>query len=160
MRPHAAALAVFLAALAGCEGRSSTPEAGADTAAPKRTTLAEFGSLRWLEGRWAGSENGANPFYEGYRVLDDSTMQTLTFADSSFTTVSDSGVKRWRDGIISSGSGAVVTALDSNSVRFEAARNSYTWTRTSPTTWTALLEWLDDGGKAQRKTYLMIRRGE
>lgn len=158
--------AVLLAALAGCGRPDLAPPPEDASPPPRRTTLAEFSFLRWLEGRWGGSENGANPFYEAYRFLDDSTLESRTYADSTFVAATDSGAVRWRNGIVSSGSGGaswVVTAIDSSSVHFEpleGAINSFTWTRTSPAGWTALLQWKDSAGKAQQRVYQMTRRSE
>ena len=43
--------------------------------------------------RWAlGTGDGADPFYESYRFLDDSTILRVTYADSTARAVSDGGV--------------------------------------------------------------------
>jgi hypothetical protein len=139
------------------DGHSQSPPT------PATVTPAQFNSLRWLEGTWLGTQNGENPFYEGYRFINDSTIRTFTLQDSTARQPSDSGAIILKHGVVSSGSGNtlyVVTALDSTSVHFEPvrnARNSFTWTRTSPDSWTATLQWTDQQGTPQQRIYRMRR---
>jgi hypothetical protein len=54
----------------------------------------------------------------------------------------------------------VATEIDSHRVHFESqenATNAFTWTRTSPSAWTAVLHWRDAGGEARERVYRMER---
>src|SRR5688500_10516683 len=53
-------------------------------------TLADFQRLRWLDGRWRGFQPDGKTFYEQYRVLNDSTIAMVGFADSTFGKPADS----------------------------------------------------------------------
>jgi hypothetical protein len=132
-------------------------------ATPAQVTPADFQSLRWLEGHWRGTGGGVPPFYEAYRFVDDSTIQALMFADSTLAQVSDSGRIVLSQGVLTSrgeNSVSVVTEIDSNHVHFapqENAGNEFTWTRETPTAWTAVLSWTDQGGEARERVYRMQR---
>ncbi len=137
---------------------TSTPSV---VAAP--VTRDQIVQLRWLEGRWRGSEAGGQPFFEGYRFISDSSIRSLTFADSTFTTVNDSSTIALIGTSLISGSTAmawVVTAIDSQHITFEPLRvatNSFSWTRTGPDTWIATLKWKSETGEAQQRIYEMKR---
>jgi hypothetical protein len=108
--------------------------------------LEEFQQLRYLEGSWQGAQETGVPFYEGYHFLNDSTIVSRTFADSTYQTVTDSSVISWSEKRARSGDSAtgwIATRWDSSSVRFESVRNagrSFTWTKVSPDSWSALIE--------------------
>ena len=80
-------ICVIVLSVSACS--KSTPDTP-PAANPRTFNQAEFARLRWLEGFWLGTENGANPFYEGYRVCDDSTLAMFAYADSTFATATDS----------------------------------------------------------------------
>jgi len=148
---------VALALLLGACGSSDRP----GSAAPARITLERFQSLRWIEGTWRGTGNGADPFYESYRFLDDSTVLSVTYADSTARAVSDSGVLALAGGRVTRRGGTavwVLTAMDPLSVRFdpaENATNSFVWTRQSTDSWTATLRWRDTKGEQRQRAYRM-----
>ena len=153
---HRVAL-MLLVILAGCR-----PDAErAAESLPLHITPAEFRSLAWLEGRWRGTQNDSNPFFEEYRFADDSTIRSLTLADSAWTRVSDSGQIRLRGGIVTTGdsaSGYTLTALDSASAHFEPrgrASNAFTWRRLPDGTWSATLNWRDASGRPAERVYIM-----
>ena len=115
--------------------------------APVRVTPAQFRSLAWLEGRWRGQAEGGKPFYESYVFVDDSTLASRTFPDSTFAAPSDSSEIRLRGSELVSQSGKkrwVAALLDTAHVRFApvaGARNSFTWRRKSADVWVATLRW-------------------
>jgi len=170
------AIGVCLTAGAACT-RERNEDAGsaADSAAESTASadiahlpvsVAEFGRLRWIEGKWRGQAAGAQPFYEGYLFLDDSTLRTYSYADSTVTTASDSGDIRLRDSAVTTGSQGmqwVVTELDSTRVHFAPVRNvrnSFTWVREGRDRWMAYLRTPALGDKPAGETiYTMDRMG-
>lgn len=65
----------------------------------------ELRQLRWLAGRWRGSDSAQLVFYEEYRFVDDSTIAMRGFADSTFARTTDSSTIALRGGrLVSSGS--------------------------------------------------------
>jgi hypothetical protein len=156
---HSALLFLAVFDLTACrrEAASDTPR---ETPAAARITVADFGRLRWLEGRWRGEGSEGPPFFEAYHFMDDSTIQSYTYADSTFASASDSGMIRLRGDTVTSGWPApqyVTTALDSTSVHFAAlpgAANDFSWHYTGPGAWTARLTW-DSAGVARERIYEM-----
>lgn len=125
-----------------------------------RVTLAQFGQLRWLEGRWRGAEVGGTPFFEAYGFVNDSTIRSYVYTDSTLTIVSDSGTILWHGDSITSGREApnyVAVRFDSVSVEFAplgAAANGFTWIHAGPGAWRARLTW-DSAGVVRERTYDM-----
>lgn len=132
---------------------------------PAQVTPSAFGELRWLEGQWRGTATGATagekPFFEGYRFVDDSTVVTHHYPDSTMATVTDTGVVMLRDGeVVHRGGDAtwVATRVDSAAIEFgprEGASNSFTWARQSRDVWVATLR----AGNATPTVYRMQRVG-
>jgi hypothetical protein len=110
---------------------------------PPTFTLAQFKSLSWLEGSWRGSGGAYPSFFEDYRMINDSTMRMRSLKDSTFTVASDSSDFLFRNGRITKGSSAI-TKITRDTIRLDrvpaAPGRGYTFVRTSPTTWTAILE--------------------
>ncbi len=147
-------------AFAGCDGDKPTPLARLQALPAARVPLAEFRHLRWIEGRWRGSEVGGTPFYEAYGFVDDSTIRSYVYTDSTLTTLSDSGTIRWSGDSIVSGSDTpayLAVRFDSVSVEFAPlghSTNGFTWTHAGPGAWRARLTW-DSAGRARERTYDM-----
>jgi hypothetical protein len=126
-------------------------------------TPAQFHQLIWLVGNWRGTQNSEQPFYEGYEFLNDSTIRTWSFSDSTAKQATDSGTIDLREGKVTTGgknSQYILSMLDSNTVRFDPvrnARNAFTWNRESADHWVATLEWQDAQGKARTRVYDMRR---
>ncbi len=120
----------------------ATPVAAQSNSNPT-FTLAQFKSLSWLAGSWRGSGGAYPSFFEDYRMLNDSTLRMRTLRDSTFSVATDSGDYVFRGGRITKGSSAV-TRISGDTVRFDrvpaAPGRGYTFVRTSPTTWTAILD--------------------
>jgi hypothetical protein len=126
--------------------------------APGYYSRSDFQTLRWLEGDWRGT-GGQEPFFEGYELLNDSTIRIRYYADSTRSMESGTGSVYYSEGTIyheADGASWVVDQLDSAGVHFaphEGARNSFRWTRLSPDTWEAVLQF-DDGSEAR---YVLTR---
>jgi hypothetical protein len=156
------ALLLALAAVAACGGEQeqpapppSAPEVPAIT-----VSLDQFKSLKWLEGKWRGTLNDTMPFYEQYRFVNDSTIESLGFADSTMVPPRDTGFITLRAGKVQNGSGDryyLVSEIDSGSVHFEPrerANNAFTWKREGDG-WIATLRWKDSSGNPVQRTYVM-----
>lgn len=132
---------------------------------PAEVSLEQFQALRWLQGTWRGTQSGANPFFESYVFLNDSTIRRFNYPDSTFAEATDSGMIAWSRGNVTSAAGSpawIATRFDSATVRFDPLRdanNSFTWTRLSNTEWTALLQWSDESGNMKERLYRMERVG-
>jgi hypothetical protein len=143
---------------------TAAPAAAAAQSAPPGTfTLEQFGELRWIEGSWRGAAQGEAAFYEGYRVVNDSTVEMTYFADSTLARSTGTAVVAFRGGrIVHEAGGAVwaVAAIDSAGWHFvpvERARNRFSWARVSDHAWTAaLLNPLQGGG--ERTTLYRLER--
>jgi hypothetical protein len=144
----------------------SRPERPAEPPlAPAEVSLEQFQALRWLQGTWRGSEDGANPFFESYLFLNDSTILSFTYPDSTFAEANDTGSIVWAGSRITSANGEaawVVTHFDTLTVRFDPLRNAttaHTWSRESRAAWTARLEVPGGGGVPPGRLYRMERVG-
>ena len=163
---------LIVAGLAACSSKDvpepvtgdSTPPAPAVPAvAPATVTLDEFRKLHWLAGRWRGFMADGKTFYESYEVQNDSTLVMSAYPDSTFSRASDNSRVMLRGGrVMNEGATArwVATRLDSTGVDFapdQGARNAFTWTRESPTRWSATLRWTDRDGRPQTTVYALHR---
>jgi hypothetical protein len=137
----------------------------ADQPAVGRFTVAQFASLRWIEGTWRGRLPDGGAFYERYRFVDDSSIAMQAFADSTLGGTSDSARIALRDGTVADEGGAArwaATRLDATGVAFtpiQGATNSFTWTPEGADRWTATLTWTDKEGQVHVVTYPMARIG-
>ena len=164
---------LFAIAAAGCgsEQRAAGDTARADTGrapAPDEEPgrrAAEvvpqmFRTLRWIEGRWRGSDSAQLVFYEEYRFVDDSTIAMRSFADSTFATPTDSSLVTLRGRRVENVSASatwVATAFYGNSVHFapvKGARNRFLWERAA-TGWTARIFPADGSGGINGRLYHM-----
>jgi hypothetical protein len=137
----------------------STPGAPAQ-AAPAKFSLADFASLRYLEGKWVGTMINGNRFYESYHFVNDSTILKASHTDSTFQKKSDSSMIAFRNGIVIDSGSSVSTAekLDLTVVDFRANPNyHFTWTRQSNDAWTAKLFSKAANGTERYTTYPMRR---
>lgn len=149
-------------ALGACRGEAGGAP-GLPTPAP--VTLEQFQGLRWLQGNWRGAEAGDQPFFESYLFLDDSTIRSFTYTDSTFRQAGDSGVVTWRGGVarvLGGPASWVATRFDSSGVHFEpehGAGNSFDWILGDHDHWTASLTWPGSGNPPRIRTYQMTRIG-
>lgn len=94
-------------------------------------SAAQFRSLRWLEGSWRGTGAGPNAFYERYQFVNDTTIASHSYPDSTLSRSGDSSLILLSGGEIRNRgdlSEWVATALGGDSIHFEPwrgpARNS------------------------------------
>jgi hypothetical protein len=145
-------------------GGSDTANSALKTAAaPVTFTKAQFGAIRWVEGRWRGLDVKGKPFFEAYRMIDDSTMHEGTFSDSTFKTQTDSAIIGWRNGlVVDRGNGKPwnATHLDSAQVGFALVGGKgqrFAWFRHSPDEWEAQIFTPDVIGHEVKVVYRMQR---
>jgi hypothetical protein len=135
---------VLLAGLVAC---APAPALAQAAAADSGVSVAAFGQLRWVEGRWRGEQPNGQPFFEAYRFENDSTIRSYTYADAASTVPTDSGAITLRGGQVTTGGGGARWAaaeLTATRIRFApvaGARNAFVWERTSADAWTATLSW-------------------
>jgi hypothetical protein len=143
------------------EQRPPSPDPPAPVAV--RVSAEQFRALAWLDGRWRGTMPDGKPFFEGYRMLNDSTVRSYDYPDSTAVVPSDSGAISLRGGELVTGSGGrewVATELGEGFARFEprrGAKNSFTWQRTGPDAWTATLRWAAEA-PVRETVYSMVRQ--
>src|SRR5512134_991605 len=154
-------LAVLLM-LAACGGEKAPAPDRAPAPRAARVTAADLQRFRWLEGRWRGAEAGGAPFFESYQFLDDSTIGSFGWTDSTMTVASDTGRVWLRGDTLTSGWPAperVGLAVDSLSLHFGApprGGSEFTWRYVGPDAWEARLTW-DSAGVPRERVYRMQR---
>jgi hypothetical protein len=119
--------------------------------------------LSWIEGAWRGT-GAEQPFFECYRLIDDSTLYVTSFGDSTFSAVDDTTVFALRGGVLANAGPSVrwsAVAFANDSVLFrplKGARNSFTWRRRSSDLWEAWLDWpATDSSPRRERLYRMGR---
>jgi hypothetical protein len=127
---------------------------------PADAKLADFKKLKFIEGNWRGY-GYTKPFYESYRFLNDSTIETAAYTDSTFSrrepggaVIAFRGGRIWDEG--DTGYRWVVTRLNGGEYRFgpvAKATNSFIWRRESDDEWTAIIK----GANGKTTTYRMER---
>lgn len=127
-------------------------------------TKADLEKLRWIEGRWRGSDQkGQNPFFERYQFTSDSRIETTSFSDATFTKQGESGFVYFENGEIVHKGGEMVWAaskLNDSMVEFvpkQKATNSFVWQKESTDIWIARLVNTDSQGKTTETVYRMER---
>ena len=149
-------LCLLVTALA-CTGKEA-PEGR-----PAAVSLERFQLLRFLQGNWRGTAGDTEPFFESYLFVDDSTIRTFTYADSTFAQARDSGMVLWRAGTVAVEGGTarwLAVSFDSTGMEFSPERgasNLFRWTPESRDRWTAELAW--PGPSNRSRAYLMERVG-
>lgn len=128
----------------GSRGREDAPRPGEqarESALPApdtlRRTLADFHALRYLEGDWRGSGYAGGPFYESYRIVNDSTIQMTAWTDSTLATPRDQTQYMLRDGVIGTDDGGRLVRFDADGHHFQRGSSSWTFRHVSANQWTA-----------------------
>lgn len=142
-------------------------ESAADPSAtvePVRVTPAEFRQIEWLEGAWRGTGAEVDgPFFETFEMVNDSTLAIRVYADSALTQRESTGEIVLTGGQVLHRSGPnewVATAFDRSRLHFEPrgnVPNNFTWTRTSPSSWTAVLRYPQEDGTTRDVVYDLER---
>jgi hypothetical protein len=133
------------AGTAGNPSPNQPPAASSQSPPTKRFTPADLAKLRWIEGSWRGTGDVEKPFFERYHFENESTLVTESFADESFSKITEVTRFELKNGVFGNGGeGArwAATAIDETSVTFEPvakANNSFRFQRESKDSWKAIL---------------------
>lgn len=115
-----------------------------DPSPPMKVTLAEFKRLKFLEGNWRGT-GYKTPFFEAYRFVNDSTIESSTSNDPTFAKLEPGSKIVFRNGSIYSEDNGranwAVTRIDGDGYRFTAINRPgfFVWKSVTPKEWTAAL---------------------
>jgi len=127
-------------------------------------TQSDLAKLRWLEGSWRGADtDGKNLFYERYRFVGDSKIETDSFSDSTLSKVDSQSTTYLENGLIYHKSADrlwTATKLDDSMIEFapkEKAANSFTWKKESADAWTAAMTTKDANGGVKETIYRLER---
>lgn len=118
----------------------AAPLTVAEAQQPVGTTVTrqQLAQLRWIGGYWVGSGTQSTtqaPFHERYRFFGDSILVVDSFADSTFSRVTETARYELRDGRFgNTGSGArwVLSRIDGAAVEFapaERVTSGFRWER-------------------------------
>jgi len=124
--------------------------------APAVLNAGALAKLRWIVGTWRGTGTDVPAFYERYRLVDDSTLEVETFADSTLARVTETSRYELRGGRLANiGTGPrwVAVRLDDSLAAFvplERARNRFEWRRGTADAWTAVIAWPTAQGPRER----------
>src|SRR5215510_8244470 len=129
----------------------------------KEFSQSDFQKLRWVEGTWRGSNGGKGSFYEGYRFINDTTIEIEFFTDSTLSKISGKGMIRLSDKSIISGGGSTfcaATTADDRSIHFALKQNDsnyFSWEKESNDVWLARIKNVDSQGRQIETVYRMER---
>lgn len=118
---------------------------GPQPAEPVHVSVADFQTLRWLEGSWRGTEQGRNPFYERYQFESDTLVRIHYLADSTAVQTANIGSVYLSGGVVYHEAGGGrwrAVRMDSTRIDFapaERVTNAFTWARESGDAWVATL---------------------
>ena len=133
---------------------SCTEEGSASEGNYQRSDLKK---ISWIEGNWKGMA-GTTPFYEIYRLRNDSTMEIVSYnwngTDSSGSSVTP---LHWKNGFYYLGDSLnwQVTEITDSTIRMKPnykAGNDILWSHRNSNSWDAVLK-----GKKSENRYLMER---
>jgi hypothetical protein len=104
----------------------------------------DLAKLKWIEGSWTGLYDG-QPFYETYRILNDSTMQIITHANVGTDSVRNNIEHfEWSDGAYYLGDARNYKAVHMTDTSIYmipvTANNDILWNYVNDTVWTAVLK--------------------
>jgi hypothetical protein len=151
---------LLIAALCGAPAVGVAQLPAAATPPARTFTLHEFRTLRWLEGTWRGRLPNGRFFYERRTLVNDSTLTTTNYADSTLTSVTETGDLTFRGGVIASGGGRrMAISLDSAHVEFARGTSRVRFDRQPGGRWVATLSGVNPDGSPQRVVYHMERYG-
>jgi hypothetical protein len=138
---------------------SSTTTAAPAGPPPQLVSVAQFGELSWLHGKWRGSGGDYPSFFEEYAPLNDSTIQMRSFKDSTLRVVTDSSTIELRGNVVKSRGATSVhdATVTASSIRFvrPGTNRGHTFAKVSADEWTAMLDPATADGKPT--VYVMKR---
>lgn len=150
------ALAVATNPAVAQNGRSGGP--------PTAFSTSDFGQLKWLQGKWAGTAAGEEPLYEQVRFIDDSTAELTFYRDAGFSQPTANGRLYLSAGrIYHTFGGKMWSATHAASdglmlIPRVSANNKFQWTFVSPDAWTSTMR-SGIGGHERVVVYEMKRAG-
>ncbi len=104
----------------------------------------DISKIKWIEGTWKG-DYYSEPFYETYRMVNDSTIQIMTYMYLGSDTMSTtSNYFHWQDGAYYLGAALnykaeKITDREIKMVPYGQASNDILWSYVNDSSWTALL---------------------
>jgi hypothetical protein len=135
-----------------------------DPAGKTNFTKADFEKLRWLEGTWRGTDtDGKNQFYERYRLVDESKIETESLSDATLSKIDERSATYLENGSIYHRDGDrlwTATKLDDSTIEFapkEKAAHSFRWKKESADAWTATMIAKDAHGGTHETVYRLER---
>lgn len=110
--------------------------------------------MKWIEGNWVGDYKGS-PFYETYKMVNDSTMSITTYSNvGTATATSSEEFIFWKDGAYYMGDGEKykIVMVDTGEIKMMPlkANNEVYWKRVDDSTWAAEL-----AGKTDTAYYIL-----
>jgi hypothetical protein len=125
-------------------------------------TPTDVAKLKWIEGTWRGMD-GDKPFFERYRIENDTTMIVDSFTDETLSKIESTGRFELRNGEFGQGEGdkrSAASRISLDSVQFVPAvpgkGNLFRFELQSDGTWNAILDWPATADKpAKQKIYKM-----
>ena len=156
---------IFLSLIVACASSNTSPQTNATPKPlPKTISTAELARLRWIEGSWKGTGDIDKPFFERYKLENETTLLVEGFPDEKFEKASDSDrfeLKNGEFGKFADGAGYVATAMDDRSIDFAPlgkSKNGFRWQMESADSWKAILTWRETpGGPVKERVYIMTR---
>ena len=128
----------------------------------KKFTQDDFKQLKFLEGRWQGTDPKGSAFYEQYDFPDAVTLRSQRFPTKEFLKPSDTSTVTLNDGQIVSRWGdfswsAAEITPDKACFAPVKAPSSFCWKLASTTSVEVTQRWLDASGKEQTMTMVLTR---
>ncbi len=125
-------------------------------------TQDDFRQLKFLEGRWQGTDPKGAAFFEQYDFPDAVTLRSLRFPTKEFSNSTDTSTVSLNDGKIVSRWGAFTwqaadIATDRACFVPIKAPSSFCWKVASPTSIEVTQRWTDASGVAQAMTIVLTR---
>lgn len=140
--------------------------AGAATASaeapPRAFTQNDFKQLKFLEGRWQGTDPKGAAFYEQYEFSDEASLRSLRFPTKAFSQPTDTSTVTLSAGQILSRWGdfswqATEIAPDKACFAPIKAPSSFCWKVASPTSLEVIQRWVGPNGIEQTMTMVLTR---
>ncbi len=125
-------------------------------------TQTEFDQLKFLEGRWKGTDPKGSAFYEQYDFPAPGTLRSRRFATKEFAQSTDSSTVTIKDSQIVSRWGDFswrASEISRDKACFEPinAPSSFCWSLSNESLLQVTQRWKDADGKAQSMTMELTR---
>ncbi len=122
----------------------------------------DFNQLKFLEGRWKGSDPKGAAFYEQYDFPNPGTLRSLRFPTAEFSKSTDTSTVTFQDGAIVSRWGDFswrASEITRDKACFEPinAPSSFCWKLSNEAALEVTQRWTDASGKEQTMTMALTR---